>query len=210
MPHVVLLGDSIFDNSAYTRGEPDVATHLRTLLPAPWTTTLLAVDGATTGGLAAQTARVPRDATHIVVSIGGNDALGHSDLLRTAVRSTAEALALFATRAARFETNYRDALRDVLALKRDTTICTIYNGNLEPDVADIARIGLTIFNDVIVQFAYEQRLKLVELRQVCNDPRDYANPIEPSGTGGKKIAAAIARAIGAASDTHAATRARTN
>jgi hypothetical protein len=35
-PHVVLLGDSIFDNAAYTRGEPDVVGHLRDLLPSPW------------------------------------------------------------------------------------------------------------------------------------------------------------------------------
>ena len=29
MPHVVLLGDSIFDNGAYTQGGPDVITQLR-------------------------------------------------------------------------------------------------------------------------------------------------------------------------------------
>jgi hypothetical protein len=32
--HIVLLGDSIFDNAAYTQGESHVVTHLRTLLPA--------------------------------------------------------------------------------------------------------------------------------------------------------------------------------
>jgi lysophospholipase L1-like esterase len=197
VPHVVLLGDSIFDNSAYTGGEPDVVAHLRTLLPAAWTATLLAVDGATTAGIASQLARVPQEATHVVVSIGGNDALGQSDLLRTPVKSTAEALALFATRAAAFDRQYRAALSGVLALRRDTTLCTVYNGNLDRDVADIARIGLTVFNDVILQFAFEHRLKVLELRQICNRPSDYANPIEPSGTGGKKIAAAIARAIGA-------------
>ncbi len=39
-PHVVLLGDSIFDNQAYTRGEPDLVHHLRRVLPVPWRATL--------------------------------------------------------------------------------------------------------------------------------------------------------------------------
>ena len=68
--HIVLLGDSIFDNGAYTRGEPDVVTHLRRLLPEGWRASSCAVDGARTGDLARQVACVPGDATHLAVSIG--------------------------------------------------------------------------------------------------------------------------------------------
>ena len=32
----MLLGDSIFDNAAYTGSEPDVLHHLRSILPAGW------------------------------------------------------------------------------------------------------------------------------------------------------------------------------
>ena len=39
---------------------------------------------------------------------------------------------------------------------------------------------------------------VIELRAVCRDPEDYANPIEPSGRGGLKIARAIAEAANAA------------
>jgi lysophospholipase L1-like esterase len=196
MPHVVLIGDSIFDNAAYTSGEPDVISHLKALLPGSWQATLVAADGATTGDVSAQLERVPGDATHLVVSIGGNDALGHSDLLRTAVKSTSEALAMFASRVAQFDKDYRDALTAVLARGKPTTVCTVYNGNLEHEVADIARVALAIFNDRILQFAFERHLTTLELRQVCSEPSDYANPIEPSGRGGKKIAIAIARALG--------------
>jgi hypothetical protein len=38
---------------------------------------------------------------------------------------------------------------------------------------------------------------VIELRLVCSEPEDYANPIEPSVQGGAKIARAIARAVGA-------------
>src|SRR3954467_6421801 len=106
-PHVALLGDSIFDNAAYIGGAPDGGTHLRRLLPAPWRATLCAVDGATTHTLDAQLDRVPPDATHLVISIGGNDALQNSDLLSLPVRSSAEALRVFADRVKVSEPTYR-------------------------------------------------------------------------------------------------------
>ena len=46
MNHVVLLGDSIFDNAAYVYGSSDVITHLNSILPQDWKATLLAVDGS--------------------------------------------------------------------------------------------------------------------------------------------------------------------
>ena len=197
MPHLVLLGDSIFDNGAYTRGEPDVVTHLRALMPRGWSATLEAIDGATTGGVRAQLSRVPADASHLVVAIGGNDALQNSDLLATRVKSSAETLALFADRLEQFEADYRAAIDAVAALGRPMTVCTIYNGALDPPQAVLARVGLMMFNDVILRTAFDRRLDVIELRAICTEPEDYANPIEPSGRGGLKIARAIARAIGA-------------
>jgi len=194
--HVVLLGDSIFDNRAYTGGEPSVIEHLRAALPEPWKATLCAVDGATTAGLAAQLARVPRDASHLVISVGGNDALQNSDLLDTPVRSTAEALALFARRVGSFEESYREAVEGALGLGLDTTLCTIYNGNLDAAQAPLARVALMTFNDVILRAAFGRGLSVIDLRLVCTEAEDYANPIEPSGRGGRKISEAIAQSLG--------------
>lgn len=194
--HVVLLGDSIFDNAAYTGREPDVIQHLRSILPAGWKASLLALDGSVTSDLSLQLREVPADASHLVVSIGGNDALMNSDLLALPVDSTAEALELFHRRVTAFESNYRSAIEEVLELGRPTTLCTIYNGNLpDPEHARHARIALTMFNDVILRTAFELGLPVIELRLVCNEPADYANPIEPSGRGGRKIALAIARSL---------------
>ena len=195
--HIALLGDSIFDNRAYTGGEPDVVSHLRAILPASWRASLCAVDGSVTADLAAQLPRVPSDASHLVISLGGNDALLNSDLLARPVSSTTEALALFGDRLARFESAYRAAITGALALGRDTTTCTIYNGNFEPARARVARTGLMLFNDVILRVAFEHELSVIDLRLICNEPADYANPIEPSGQGGRKIAEAIALAVGA-------------
>ena len=99
-------------------------------------------------------------------------------------------------RARRFERTYRAAIDATLALRRNTTVCTIYNGNLSGAKAPPARVGLMAFNDVILRVAFEHRLSVIDLRLVCTGPEDYANPIEPSGRGGRKIAAAIARSLG--------------
>jgi hypothetical protein len=195
--HIVLLGDSIFDNQAYTAGEPDVVSHLRDLLPASWEATLCAVDGATTKELKAQCPRVPLDASWIAVSIGGNDALMSSDLLATPVRSSHEALMLFGERIAHFESCYRAALGRVQALGRPIATCTIYNGNFPGDEAAAVRVALMMFNDVIVRVAFDEGFPIIDLRSICGDPADYANTIEPSGGGGRKIARAIAGAAGA-------------
>lgn len=197
MTHIVLLGDSIFDNRSYTRGEPDVVTHLRGLLPDRVSATLVAVDGATTRSMKGQIARIPGDATHLVVSVGGNDALGHSDLLRPGAALSADPMANLAGRIEGYEADYRAALQPVLARRLPTTLCTIYNGAL-PDAGEArrARIGLMLFNDVITRAAAEHHASLIELRLVCSEPEDYANPIEPSGRGGLKIAQAIACATG--------------
>jgi hypothetical protein len=202
-PHVVLLGDSIFDNSAYTRGAPDVVSHLRRLLPPDWDATLCAQDGATSRQLTAQLKCVPSDASHLVIAVGGNDALHNSDLLSMRVTSSAQALEAFADRLGTFEQAYRSAIGAAMSLKRPTVVCTIYNGALEPERATIARIGLALFNDVIVRTALELGLDVLELRAICTEPADYANPIEPSGQGGLKIARAIARSVGAAGSSDA-------
>jgi hypothetical protein len=195
--HVVLLGDSIFDNASYTQGAPDVISHLDATLPSGWRASLLAVDGSVTDDLREQIGQVPADATDLVLSIGGNDALSNIDILKLPVSSTAEALELFGERSSAFRSSYVAALDLLLALGRPTTVCTVYEGNLEPEIAVRARLALTFFNDVILRTAFERNVDLIDLRLVCTEASDFANPIEPSGSGGAKIAKAIRTALGA-------------
>jgi hypothetical protein len=206
MRHVVLLGDSIFDNGAYTGSEPDVLAHLHAVMPDTWQATLAAVDGATTAGLAAQLRQLPDDASQLVVAIGGNDALRHMDLLSLRATSSADVLRTLAARLAGFESDYRKALGAVAGLGLPVTVCTIYNGALPVEQATPARVALMTFNDVILRTAFELRFDVIELRAICTGPGDYANPIEPSGQGGRKIALAIAAAIGATAEMPAPSR----
>jgi hypothetical protein len=196
MSHVVLLGDSIFDNAAYVRGGPDVIRQLREALPAGWSATLAAVDGAVTAGVPRQLQGLPPDASHLVISVGGNDALGHMGVLDDASRSIADALNRLAGIGDDFERGYRAMLGAVLARALPTAVCTIYDPRYpDPRMQRLAVAGLTIFNGVITRQAFTHGLPLIDLRLVCDEDADYANPIEPSSHGGEKIARVIARLL---------------
>lgn len=195
MRHIVLLGDSIFDNASYVGGGPDVVAHLRRQLPEGWRATLSAVDGAVIDDVPRQLGCLPDDATDLVLSVGGNDALVHSDLLDRPALSSAQVLGWLDDAARAFERRYRAMLDAVLARDRPLTLCTIYNGNLAPPTQRRATVALAVFNDAILHVAAEHRLPVIELRLVCTSPLDYANPIEPSVRGGERIARAIVRAV---------------
>jgi len=195
--HIVLLGDSIFDNGAYVRrGEPDVVRQLRARLPAGAKATLAAVDGATTAGVARQLERLPADATHLVVSAGGNDALGNIGVLEDSSRSIADALTRLAAIGDGFGRGYRAMLGSVLDRGRPTALCTIYDPRYpDPRLQRLAVTGLALFNDVITRAAFAHGLPVLDLRLICDEDADFANPIEPSAQGGEKIAAAIGRLV---------------
>ena len=192
MAHIVLLGDSIFDNGAYTEGGPDVISQLRQLLPEGWHASLVAVDGAMTMDVPSQIHRVPPDATHLVLSAGGNDALSNAGILEKPVSSTAQALEALADVSREFEGKYRRAVTACRKLRLPLTLCTIYNGCFpNADYQRLASTALMVFNDVILRVGIEFDLSIIDLRYVCSSPNDYANPIEPSSIGGAKIARSI-------------------
>ncbi len=163
------------------------------MLPSGWAASLLAVDGSTTDGIAGQVGGLPADATHLVLSVGGNDALQQAHLLLTPASSTDEALGLLADLVEQFEHDYRAAVAACLRPGLPLTICTIYNGNF-PDLAyqRITTTALAVFNDAILRTAIAYRLPVIDLRAICASPEDYANRIEPSSVGGAKIARDIA------------------
>jgi len=207
MPHVVLIGDSILDNAAYTRGGPDVVSQVRELLPPGWEATLLAVDGSTTDQVADQIGRLPKHATHLVLSVGGNNALMHLRILEAPVSSMTKAIDALADIAADFEKRYRVAVAACLETALPLTVCTVYNGWFDDQSFQrVAATTLTVFNDAIIRVAIEYALPVIDLRLVCVTADDYANPIEPSSVGGAKIARVIVGLVCGANSTAPATR----
>jgi hypothetical protein len=196
MSHVVLLGDSIFDNARYVPDRPPVVEQVRRGLPAGWKATLAAVDGHTVEDvLPVQLPRVPADATHLVLSIGGNDALGAGSLLREPAATVGDALTVLAETIGGFAAGYADMLRGLLDLGKPLAVCTVYDAI--PVLGPAERVGLAGFNDVILRAAAATGLPVIDLRLVCTHPDDYSpvSPIEPSVVGGAKIADAIVRLL---------------
>jgi hypothetical protein len=173
-----------------------VIEHLRKNLLPGWRATLLAVDGSVASSVARQLARLPADATHLVVSAGGNNALDHSSLiLHEAASSYVEVLCRLAEIRAEFQREYRAMLQDVLAHDKPATVCTVYDAIPGLDRAE--HTGLCLFNEVILREAFQVRVPVIDLRLICTEASDYArsSPIEPSVAGGGKIARALSRAV---------------
>ena len=196
MTHIVLLGDSIFDNAVYVRGEPDVVRQVQARLGDRGRASLAAVDGAVTASVAQQLRRVPGDATHLVVSVGGNDALRHVGVFEDRAPSIAHALNRLADIADAFRQGYRTMLEGVASRRLPVAVCTIYDPRFpDPRLQRLAVTGLALFNDAILREALGRGLPVIDLRLVCDRDEDYANAIEPSAKGGEKIAGAIIRLV---------------
>ena len=197
---VILLGDSIFDNAAYVgAGESDVSAHLRARLPPEeWVVELRAVDGAIAGDVPAQLDRGPVQPPGVfVLSAGGNDALACIDMLSDPRQYTIGAVLeqFYAIKEA-FRRTYSSTLDRILGHALPTIACTIYNPVFEDALAQrAAEAALSVFNDVITQEALRRRVPMIDLRLVCCDTADFANPIEPSHQGGGRIADAIVAAV---------------
>lgn len=197
MKHITLLGDSIFDNKSYVKGGLDVVSHLQEQISDGWEATLRAVDGSRAQDVSAQLGKIPDDATHLFVRVGGNDALYKAGILDMKVSASAEVFNELFNRASAFEERYKRMLEAVLKLKKPTTLCTIYYPRMEEAFPQkIAVSALSSFNAVIIRMAFLSGLPLIDLRFVCNEDADYANAIEPSEAGGAKIAKTILQVAG--------------
>ena len=202
--HIVLAGDSIFDNGSYVPGEPDVAQQLRDQLGEDSNVTLLAIDGDVTKGVYNQLTQLPEDTSHLFISVGGNDALGQLHIFTDPVSSVGEGFLKFSRVQTTFQQEYKAMLKNALSLNIPTTICTIYkpcfyhpdmsrvgtyvgNGVSSTDLQNVSVTALTAFNDVILQEAVTTGIPLMDLRVMYDNVADYANPIEPSTIGGQKM-----------------------
>lgn len=87
-------------------------------------------------------------------------------------------------------------LQAVLSFGKPTAVCTIYYPRIAEQFAQkISVAALATFNDVIIKQAFLAGVPLIDLRLVCNEDSDYANEIEPSDSGGEKIAKTILRVV---------------
>jgi hypothetical protein len=173
-----------------------VIEQLRAILPRDWPATLLAVDGSVTTDVIRQIPKIPASATHLIVSVGGNDGLSRADLLQRKARSVGDAVDQLATLRAEFQQNYRRMLTALVSVNKPLALCTVYDPNFpDPLMQRVTTTALNIFNDCIFREAITHGLPVLDLRLICSEAKDYANEIEPGVPGGQKIAAGILKLV---------------
>jgi hypothetical protein len=195
VPHIVLLGDSVFDNGAYVGGGPNVVEQVRMLFGAG-VATLCAKDGAMISDIAGQLDDVPPGATHLVISVGGNDALSEVSIFDMPAGSVGDALDRLGNIQSRFRRQYAAMLDLVSALKLPMAVCTIYDPRYPNELQrKLGSTALSLLNDSITRECFVRRIDLLDLRVMFGDDGDFANPIEPSVQGGMKLADGIQRFV---------------
>lgn len=194
--HVCLLGDSVLDNGFYVLPGPSVAEQLSALLPDDQVT-LCAVDGAKVGDVVAhQMAQIPDEATHIVLSAGGNDCL-------QAVHRY-EMGDLLANFRARYASLLDQLLLSLRPLRQQQLIVfNIYRPRYDdsPLLYWLSALGLYWINRVIREEVQRRQVTLVDLESIFCKSDHYATPIEPSVVGGDLICANILHVLGAQAPT---------
>ena len=212
MKHIILAGDSIFANQRYVPGEPDVSNQLQGLMDEGDKVSLLAVDGHVINNVEGQLRNLPNDTTHLVISVGGNNAMSKLNELSRTARNIGDGFLTFHDFRESFESDYINLLTNALSFNIPTTLCTIYHpcfnhsdmervsdymeyGVKSETIQKIAMTALPIFNDIIFQEAVNFNLPVIDLRLIFNDKSDYANPIEPSAIGGLKMAKVIKKVV---------------
>jgi hypothetical protein len=197
--HLVLLGDSVFDNGHYVDHGMSVTDHLKRILPEDASVTCLAVDGHLTGNVFYQLDKLPPSATHVALSSGGNDALAVLPYLDLPCSTIADALKQLSVYQQKFQKDYWKLKQRLEDVELPLLVCTIYDA--VPGLPTHLRTALSLFNDVITRAAHDDLNDILDLRTCLNQESDFSleSPIEPSSTGGEKI---VRHLVGWALETH--------
>ena len=196
-----MIGDSVIDNNNYIQTKQlSLTDHLIKMLPE-WEVIKLASDGALISDIINfQTTHVVKN-TPIVLSAGGNDLLRLIEVINDTRKLTLnQSIRSLKSHIEEFREKYKFLLN----LLEGRVLClSIYNPAFSmhdrygflSQFQNTCEIILMIFNDVIRRQVSNRTFDFLELRDLMTEKKDYANTIEPSHFGGKKIADGISNWI---------------
>jgi len=188
-PKVVLFGDSILNNSRYVSLGDSVGSSLREIYRK--NLIMYAQDGASINNIYNQLEQfstfheTTNDDLHIIISAGGNNML---DAMRVHALNDASV--------DKFALQYSRLLNHVCKLypKSHIYLLNVYYP-ADKSYNKIAKY-VTRWNDTIKKMVEEKEHSvLIRVDEICVEEEDFTNEIEPSSTGGKKIADAIVQNV---------------
>jgi len=202
---LALFGDSILDNAAYTHPEPDTTAHLERQLGADWTVQRLALDGAMMHNVGEQLSALRDRPDVAVLSVGGNDAIEHIDILEQPAVTSGTVLEDLEKIGASFHTAYERVARAVAQRAARTIVCTIYEVQLEPPVfAKRVRVPLAVINDRILRVAAKLGLDTLELRRSARNQRILFSRSSPRPRAQRRSPKQLSMSCGATAGSHQA------
>ena len=187
MKHIVLAGDSIFDNAGYVDKDDAVIDQTSAKLSGSDKASLIAVDGDITADVLTQLETLPTDTSHLFISAGGNDALRIINVLNQPTSTIGDAMSALSKIKNNFQTGYREMLLSAVQTQTKISVCTVHDS--VPNFEQRAITALALFNEVILREAFSLGIPVLDLRLACNEAADYStiSPIEPSKYGAQKI-----------------------
>jgi len=189
--HVLLLGDALLE--AYSSIDKSPGRFENELLPgtgSQWKISVVAEAEAERVGPALA---LPADATHALIFIEGNHAIEQSGLLDRPADAHGQTLEQLSLAADEFERKLERLIHVAKAARLMTMVCTMYAPHYKknPLRQRTASAALAVFNDRVTKRAAEAGAALIDLRLVCNEPRDYDTPTQLSKSGLQKAANVI-------------------
>eukprot|EP01006_Ploeotia_vitrea_P022398 TRINITY_DN54808_c0_g1_i1.p1 TRINITY_DN54808_c0_g1~~TRINITY_DN54808_c0_g1_i1.p1 ORF type:complete len:235 (+),score=20.54 TRINITY_DN54808_c0_g1_i1:86-790(+) len=219
MRKIVLVGDSVFDNKTYVKkgAVTDNYTHpelgssvIEHLQEREENSVLCAEDGAIISQVREQLPHIPTDATHVFVSCGGNDLLIQQGTVMSQILQGTDKDIAVANLGAELSNKYLQLFEELKLLNRPTAVCFIYNpcytksqANPNPRVVTeqtllqqwAPEVIKQVNQSVILPLAQQFKFAVLDLQTLFNDASCYANPIEPSVEGGRRIAELVHKVV---------------
>ena len=188
--HVVLLGDVLLD--AYSSIDKTPGAFEDAVLPGTRNQWKMTVVSAAKVERAGPSLALPRDATHAMIFIEGNQAIERSGLLEPEPGTYGQKLEQLTLAADEFERTLARLIHVAQAAHLVIMVCTMFQPNYKDPVRQrTACAALAVFNDRVTKRAAEARVSLIDLRLICNEPGDYDKPTLLSKSGVNKVANVI-------------------
>ncbi len=176
--HIVLLGDSIFQNKNYVPKSKSVEYLLKEKLSIP--SLVLAQDNAIIYDIPKQYNNMPIDlnnkTTNLYISIGGNDLLNlyeHNNTTNTTLFNMVWEL-------------YQKTILMIIENTQCNVILTDIYFITDPNYSRYIPM-IKKWNSNLYQFAKQHKVKVFKISKILTQPKDFTNSIEPSVIGGNKM-----------------------
>lgn len=180
---IILLGDSMLENSNYVENYFSVESHIKKKHPYVLN---LAQDHAIINNLTLQMKHLKQKKINkgdiIFVSVGGNDILNHYRFKKKGKIKDLNSI---------FEKYAKTILRLKNTASNQIVLLNIY---APPNVKEYHNI-IDLWNKKQKSFAIENDIKVLDIHSLVNHKHHFVKNIEPSNQGGDIIASAIIKSI---------------